>query len=78
MGAPLGAIIRKGGLGVPVVVSVIIFIFYYIVNQAGENNAKVDAWTIESGTWLSSLVLLGTGVFLTHKANSDSVVFNIM
>ena len=77
VGAPLGAIIRKGGLGVPVVVSVIIFIFYYIVNQAGENNAKVDVWTVESGTWLSSLVLLGTGVFLTHKANTDSVVFNI-
>lgn len=77
VGAPLGAIIRKGGLGVPVVVSVIIFIFYYIVNQAGENNAKVDAWTVESGTWLSSVVLLGTGIFLTHKANSDSVVFNI-
>ena len=77
VGAPLGAIIRKGGLGVPVVVSVIIFILYYIVNQAGENNAKVDVWTIESGTWLSSAVLLGTGIFLTHKANSDSVVFNI-
>ena len=77
IGAPLGAIIRKGGLGVPVVVSVIIFIFYYIVNQAGENNAKVAAWTIESGTWLSSVVLLSTGVFLTHKANSDSVVFNM-
>ncbi|MBR5052303.1 MAG: LptF/LptG family permease, partial [Bacteroidaceae bacterium] len=77
IGAPLGAIIRKGGLGVPVVVSVIIFIFYYIINQAGENNAKVDVWTIESGTWLSSAVLLGTGIFLTHKANSDSVVFNI-
>ena len=77
VGAPLGAIIRKGGLGVPVVASVIIFIFYYIVNQAGENNAKVDVWTVESGTWLSSLVLLGTGVFLTHKANTDSVVFNI-
>jgi len=77
IGAPLGAIIRKGGLGVPVVVSVIIFIFYYIVNQAGENNAKVDVWTVESGTWLSTFVLLGTGIFLTHKANSDSVVFNI-
>ena len=77
IGAPLGAIIRKGGLGVPVVVSVIIFIFYYIVNQAGMNNAKVNAWTIESGTWLSSFVLLATGIFLTHKANSDSVVFNI-
>ena len=77
IGAPLGAIIRKGGLGVPVVVSVIIFIFYYIVNQAGMNNAKVNSWTVESGTWLSSAVLLATGVFLTHKANSDSVVFNI-
>jgi lipopolysaccharide export system permease protein len=77
IGAPLGAIIRKGGLGVPVVVSVIIFIFYYIVNQAGENNAKVNAWTIESGTWLSTFVLLSTGIFLTHKANTDSVVFNI-
>ncbi|MBR6031862.1 MAG: LptF/LptG family permease [Bacteroidaceae bacterium] len=77
IGAPLGAIIRKGGLGVPVVVSVIIFIFYYIVNQAGENNAKVAAWTVESGTWLSTVVLLSTGIFLTHKANSDSVVFNI-
>ena len=77
IGAPLGAIIRKGGLGVPVVVSVIIFIFYYIVNQAGENNAKVGAWTIESGVWLSSAVLLGTGIFLTHKANTDSVVFDI-
>ena len=77
IGAPLGAIIRKGGLGVPVVVSVIIFIFYYIVNQAGENNAKVAAWTVESGTWLSTFVLLCTGIFLTHKANTDSVVFNI-
>lgn len=77
VGAPLGAIIRKGGLGVPVVVSVIIFIFYYIVDQAGENNAKVDAWTVSSGTWLSSFVLLATGIFLTYKANSDSVVFNI-
>ena len=77
IGAPLGAIIRKGGLGVPVVVSVIIFIFYYIVNQAGENNAKTDVWTIESGTWLSTAVLLTTGIFLTHKANTDSVVFNV-
>lgn len=77
IGAPLGAIIRKGGLGVPVVTSVVIFILYYIVNQAGENNAKVGAWTIESGTWLSTIVLFATGMFLTHKANSDSVVFNI-
>lgn len=77
IGAPLGAIIRKGGLGVPVVVSVIIFIFYYIISQMGENNAKVGAWTAISGTWLSTAVLLLTGAFLTYKANSDSVVFNI-
>ena len=77
VGAPLGAIIRRGGLGVPVVVSVIIFIIYHIIDQAGSNNAKVDVWTIESGTWLSSAILLATGIFLTHKANTDSVVFNI-
>lgn len=77
VGAPLGAIIRKGGLGLPVVISVIIFILYYIVNMAGENNAKVGAWTVEAGIWLSSVVLLPTGMFLIYKANKDSVVFNI-
>jgi lipopolysaccharide export system permease protein len=77
IGAPLGAIIRKGGLGIPVVVSVIFFIFYYIINVAGENNAKVGAWDIYFGEWLSSMVLLPIGGFLTYKANSDSVVFNI-
>ena len=77
IGAPLGAIIRKGGLGIPVVISVIFFIFYYIINVAGENNAKVGAWNAFFGEWLSSMVLLPIGGFLTYKANSDSVVFNI-
>ncbi|MBO7068206.1 MAG: LptF/LptG family permease [Bacteroidaceae bacterium] len=77
IGAPLGAIIRKGGLGIPVVVSVIFFIFYYIINVAGENNAKIGAWDATFGEWLSSMVLLPIGGFLTYKANSDSVVFNI-
>ncbi len=77
IGAPLGAIIRKGGLGVPVVVSVVIFIFYYIVNAAGENNAKVGVWTVSFGTWLSTAVLLPVGLSLIYKANRDSVVFNI-
>ena len=77
IGAPLGAIIRKGGLGIPVVVSVIFFIFYYIINVAGENNAKVGAWDAYFGEWLSSMVLLPIGGWLTYKANSDSVVFNI-
>jgi lipopolysaccharide export system permease protein len=77
IGAPLGAIIRKGGIGIPVVVSVVFFIFYYIINVAGENNAKIGAWDAHFGEWLSSMVLLPIGGWLTYKANSDSVVFDM-
>ena len=77
IGAPLGAIIRKGGLGLPVVVSVLIFIFYYIVNVAGEKMAKTGEWNVLSGIWLSSAVLLPVGMFLTTRANKDSAVFSI-
>ncbi|MCM1371889.1 MAG: LptF/LptG family permease [Bacteroides sp.] len=77
IGAPLGAIIRKGGLGVPVVVSVLVFIFYYIVNAAGEKMAKTGEWSVWFGIWLSSMVLAPIGLFLISKANKDSVVFNI-
>lgn len=77
IGAPLGAIIRKGGLGVPVVVSVLIFIFYYIVNAMGEKLAKSGTWDVAFGLWLSSLVLAPIGVWLTFKANQDSAVFNV-
>lgn len=77
IGAPLGAIIRKGGLGVPVVVSVMVFIFYYIVNVAGEKMAKTGEWSVWFGIWLSTMVLAPIGAFLISKANKDSVVFNI-
>lgn len=77
IGAPLGAIIRKGGLGVPVVVSVIVFIFYYIINAGGEKMAKSGEWAVWFGIWLSSMVLTPLGLFLISKANKDSVVFNI-
>ena len=77
IGAPLGAIIRKGGLGLPVVISVVIFIFYYIVNVGGEKMAKTGEWNVVSGIWLSSAVLLPVGIFLTNRANKDSAVFNI-
>ncbi len=77
IGAPLGAIIRKGGLGLPVVISVVIFIFYYIVNVGSEKMAKTGEWNIFSGIWLSTMVLLPIGIFLTNRANKDSVVFNI-
>lgn len=77
IGAPLGAIIRKGGLGVPVVVSVAIFIFYYIINVSGEKMAKSGEWNVTFGMWMSSMILIPIGAFLTYKANNDSVVFNI-
>ena len=76
IGAPLGAIIRKGGLGVPVVVSVIIFIFYYMVNTGGEKLCKSGEWAVPFGAWLSTMVLAPISVWLTYKANQDSVVFN--
>lgn len=77
IGAPLGAIIRKGGLGVPVVISVTIFIFYYIINVSGEKMAKSGEWVPWFGEWLSSMVLCPIGIFLTYKVNKDSAVFNI-
>lgn len=77
IGAPLGAIIRKGGLGVPVVVSVLVFIFYYIVNAGGEKMAKSGEWAVWFGIWLSTMVLAPIGLFLVSKANKDSVVFNM-
>jgi len=77
IGAPLGAIIRKGGLGLPVVISVLIFIFYYIINVSGEKLAKTGDWEISFGIWLSSMVLAPIGAFLTWKANNDSAMFNI-
>ncbi|MDH6356362.1 LptF/LptG family permease [Parabacteroides sp. PF5-9] len=76
IGAPLGAIIRKGGLGTPVVLSVILFIFYYVVNNIGFKMARDGVWAAWQGMWLSSAVLTPLGVFLTYKAINDSVILN--
>ena len=76
IGAPLGAIIRKGGLGMPIVVSVLLFIVYYIIDNSGYKLARDGRWEVWQGMWLSSAVLLPLGVFLTHKAVNDSAVFN--
>ena len=76
IGAPLGAIIRKGGLGTPTVISVMIFIFYYIINTSGMKMARDGSWNMIFGMWISSAILLPFGVFVTYKANKDSVVFN--
>jgi len=76
IGAPLGAIIRKGGLGMPVVVSVSMFIVYYIIDNIGFKLAKEGTWQVWQGIWLSSAVLLPIGIFLTYKAVKDSVIMN--
>ena len=76
IGAPLGGIIRKGGLGMPVVVSVIIFIIYYIINNTGFKMARDGKWIVWMGMWTSTAVLAPLGAFLTYKSNNDSVVLN--
>lgn len=76
IGAPLGAIIRKGGLGTPIVLSVILFIIYYIIDNMGYKLARDGRWVVWHGIWLSSAILLPLGIFLTHKAVNDSAVFN--
>ncbi|SEE50209.1 LptF/LptG family permease [Prevotella sp. lc2012] len=77
IGAPLGAIIRKGGLGVPVIISVLVFIIYYIIDNTGYRMAREDQWTVPFGMLISSTVLTPVAAFFTYKANKDSVVFNI-
>ena len=76
IGAPLGAIIRKGGLGAPVVISVVLFIIYYIIDNTGYKMAREAIWPCWTGMWLSSFVLLPIGIFLTYKAATDSALFN--
>ena len=77
IGAPLGAIIRKGGLGVPVIISVLVFIIFYILDNTGMKMARDDNWTVWFGKLLGTAVLTPIAVFFTYKANNDSVVFNI-
>ena len=77
IGAPLGAIIRKGGLGVPVIISVLVFIVYYILDSTGQKMARDDQWTVWYGLTISTVVLTPIAAFFTYKANNDSVVFNI-
>ena len=76
IGAPLGAIIRKGGLGTPLVISVFLFIFYYIIDNMGYKMARDGKWEVWQGMWLSAAVLLPMGIFFTYKAVNDSAVFN--
>jgi lipopolysaccharide export system permease protein len=76
IGAPLGAIIRKGGLGAPLVISVILFLVYYVIDNTGFKMAREGYWHVWIGIWLSTFVLLPLGIFVTYKAMNDSAVFN--
>jgi lipopolysaccharide export system permease protein len=77
IGAPLGAIIRKGGLGLPTVISTLLFILYYIVSLTGEKFVRESVLPGFEGMWLSSFVLIIAGVFLTYQATNDSAILNI-
>ena len=76
IGAPLGSIIRKGGLGMPVVISVVMFIIYYIIDTMGQKMARQGVLDVWQGMWLSSAILLPIGIFLTYKAARDSAIMN--
>ena len=77
IGAPLGAIIRKGGLGTPVIISIFFYLVYYIIDISGKKLAKDGAMTPFAGTIISAVVLLPIGIFLTRHAIRDSSLFNI-
>ncbi|MDE5847581.1 MAG: LptF/LptG family permease [Muribaculaceae bacterium] len=76
IGAPLGAIIRKGGLGTPLVVSIFLFLIYYIFDNTGYKLARDGRWPVEAGIWLSTMVLAPLGAYVTWKAMNDSSVFD--
>jgi lipopolysaccharide export system permease protein len=76
IGAPLGSIIRKGGLGTPMISAIIFFVFFFLFNNFGEKLAKSGQWSVYSGMWLSSMILVPIGLFLIYKAMRDSQLFN--
>ncbi len=77
IGAPLGAIIKKGGIGTPLIISVLLFIVYFIIDNAGYKAARDGKLEVWQGIWLSTAALLPLGVFFTYKAVGDSAVFNV-
>ncbi len=77
IGAPLGAIIRKGGLGTPVVISVLFFMIFHVLSITGEKLVKEESLSVSSGMWLATICLLPIGIFLTYKATSDSPIMEM-
>jgi lipopolysaccharide export system permease protein len=76
IGAPLGSIIRKGGLGFPLIIATLLFIIYYVINMLGKKYAVAGELPVWLGAWLSTLILFPFGLFLTSKANNDSPLFD--
>ncbi len=76
IGAPLGAIIRKGGLGMPIVISVVFFVFYYIISMSGEKFVREDVWSPFTGMWISTFILLPIGIYLTYKSTNDAAIMS--
>lgn len=76
IGAPLGSIIRKGGLGTPLVIAVLLFMFFFFFNTSGEKYAKENVMSAFGGMWMATLFLLPVGIFLTYKAMRDSSLMN--
>ena len=77
IGAPLGAIIRKGGLGTPIVISVIFFVFYYVISVSGEKMSSEGAWAALYGMWLPIAVLTPIAIYLTRQATNDSSLLDV-
>lgn len=76
IGAPLGAIIRKGGMGMPLVLSTVLFITYYIIDNTGYKMAREGIWEVWQGMWLSAFILLPLGIILTYMAATESTIMN--
>jgi len=77
IGAPLGAIIRKGGLGIPVIVSVLLFLIYYVISMMGEKVVRENVLPPFAGMWISTFLLIPMSIWLTYKAANDSVIMNV-
>ncbi len=77
IGAPLGAIIRKGGLGTPAVISILFFVIWYVISLSGEKLVEENLVSTVAGMWAASYILLPIGIYLTYKASTDSVIMNI-
>lgn len=77
IGGPFGAIVRKGGLGMPILISILFFLFYYIITMIGEKNVKIGDMIPAYGSWMPSMILLFMGIYLTRRAAKDSVIINI-